>query len=572
MNKIRLGLMLDSFDVPRWEYEMIKNIVESNHTSIILCVIREGPCDSTRIEVSEAGCVGHASAKQSIFKRIWFYRNQLLLTAYQKWERRKQKPNPDALEMVSIASMLKAVPKFSVKVRQGKYTDTIEASDVDVLAGHGLDVLFRVNGFRIIRGEVLTRGARFGVWSYHHGDNTVKRGAPPGLHEFLEGEEHTGAILQQLTDDLDNGIVLSRIHTSTNLLYSHLNLNHLLWRSSTMLSQALQQLHSDRDSFMARVLNDNKTPAFYDRPMYTWPTDKDFIPRLPAIARRHIRVRINDRFYRDYWNVLYSFGPGLSTSFWRYKEARPPAGVYWADPFVLWHEDAHYLFMEEYHYKTGKGRIVVMVSDGKGAFGPAHVALEEEGHLSYPFVFRDGDRIYMVPETNQQRRVTLYEAIEFPYTWRPVRNLLDGERACDATLFCHEGMWWLFVNFADPEWTSFNEQLYLFYSEDLREGTWKPHPLNPIVSDPTGARCAGKIFRHANKIYRPTQDCAQFYGSGIVMKEILELSKDGYKEREVQRFRPHWNSGYSGMHTLNYDHGLTVIDVMTMSSNQAIGK
>jgi methionyl-tRNA formyltransferase len=69
-----------------------------------------------------------------------------------------------------------------------------------------LDVLIRF-GFNILRGEILT-AARYGVWSYHHGDNDYYRGGPAYFWEVLEGNPVSGATLQVLTEELDAGTVL----------------------------------------------------------------------------------------------------------------------------------------------------------------------------------------------------------------------------------------------------------------------------------------------------------------------------------------------------------------------------
>jgi len=84
------------------------------------------------------------------------------------------------------------------------------------IRSYHLDVLVRL-GFRILRGGIL-QAARYGVWSYHHGDNKVNRGGPPGFWEVLEGHAVTGSILQRLNDELDNGTVLCRSFSATDPL------------------------------------------------------------------------------------------------------------------------------------------------------------------------------------------------------------------------------------------------------------------------------------------------------------------------------------------------------------------
>src|SRR6266567_2602478 len=61
----------------------------------------------------------------------------------------------------------------------------------------------------ILAGEILT-AARYGVWSYHHGDNDFYRGGPPHFWELCERAPLSGVILQVLTEELDGGVVLCK--------------------------------------------------------------------------------------------------------------------------------------------------------------------------------------------------------------------------------------------------------------------------------------------------------------------------------------------------------------------------
>jgi len=479
--------------------------------------------------------------------------------------KKEKKPIKDASKMMDACKLLYGCPKIMVNVKKTRNSDYILSKDVDRIAEHRLDVLFRVNGFRIIRGEVLKRGAACGVWSYHHADNRVNRGTPPAFYEFIENKPCTGAVLQILNEDLDNGLVISRVNTATNRLYGNMNLNGLLWRGMNLLPRALALLHlCGVERFMEHVNKSQPSLSFYCHSLRTWPTDRDFLRNLPSLIARHVRQRIQDRFYIDSWEILYRFDRTLSSAFWRYKVLVPPKNVFWADPFPFYHNGCHYVFMEEYEYAKGKGRVVVTSSPDGRRLAQPQVVMDLPFHISYPSVFEHSGRIFMLPETLQNRSVTLYEAHDFPRDWRPIATLLDDCKASDPTLFHHEGRWWLFVSMAEPSWTSINDELFLFSSESLTAGEWKPHPMNPVVSDVRGARCAGNILRHEGKIYRFAQDCSSRYGAGIVAKEIIRLNEFAYEEAEVTEITPAWNRNYRGIHTINYIPGLSVADALRL--------
>src|SRR5262249_26521280 len=91
----------------------------------------------------------------------------------------------------------------------------------------------------ILRGGIL-QCARFGVLSFHHGDNCVNRGGPPGFWEVYHRWTRTGFVVQRLTEELDGGEVLLRGFVPTQathllnraLLYgkSYFHLRRLLER------------------------------------------------------------------------------------------------------------------------------------------------------------------------------------------------------------------------------------------------------------------------------------------------------------------------------------------------------
>src|SRR5262249_32249988 len=153
---------------------------------------------------------------------------------------------------------------------------------------------------------------------------------------------------------------------------------------------------------------------------------------------------------------------------------------------------------------------------------------ERPYHLSYPFLFRHGESIYMIPETGSNRQVELYRARSFPFEWELSRILLEDIELYDVTLLQHKNVWWLFAAAAHDRGSA-HDELVIFYSESL-EGPWKPHPLNPVKSDCRSARPAGAVVTDGERLLRPAQDCERGYGTGLVWLEITELTLDRFIE------------------------------------------
>ena len=72
--------------------------------------------------------------------------------------------------------------------------------------------------------------------------------------------------------------------------------------------------------------------------------------------------------------------------------------------------------MEDYFFSDKRGRIsaIEIKENGHEFLG---VVLEENFHLSFPFVFEDSGNLYMIPETAENQQIRLYECISFPEKW-----------------------------------------------------------------------------------------------------------------------------------------------------------
>ena len=112
----------------------------------------------------------------------------------------------------------------------------------------------------------------------------------------------------------------------------------------------------------------------------------------------------------------------------------PPAGRFYADPFLFQHNGRRFIFFEDYDWSLRRAVICYVEIDAGGRHCPPRVALSADCHLSYPFVFEEGDAIYMLPETAGRRTVELYRAARFPDEWTLDRVLLRDVTATDATL------------------------------------------------------------------------------------------------------------------------------------------
>ena len=65
------------------------------------------------------------------------------------------------------------------------------------------------------------------------------------------------------------------------------------------------------------------------------------------------------------------------------------------------------------------------------------MVLEEQFHLSYPYIFEHEDRVYMIPETNEANEIRLYQAVDFPLIWELKQVLMQNVSAVDTSIFAN---------------------------------------------------------------------------------------------------------------------------------------
>jgi len=541
-SKLRVGLLMDSLTLPAWAYEMLVTVQHSAYAEVKLIVLNDS----------------EEPKRRSLFARVVRNWGIILYLAYCKLEDRVFAPVPNAFEPRNAAELLRDVPVIRAKPRRSKHSDRLEDDDIEKISQYHIDVFVRL-GFRILRGRIL-QAARYGVWSYHHGDNTVNRGVPAGFWEVLEGHPVTGSILQILTEDLDNGTVLCRSFSATDHLSVNRNRNTYYWKSASFLPRKLKELQAlGREEFFRRLGSCNRL-NFYSRRLYVAPRNWEFVALLSKHLVRYGKLKVRNALFPDQWVLLYDLRDGLSESLWRFKRIVPPRDRFWADPHVVHRDGTYYIFVEEFLYRQGKARISLIEMDGKGNYTQPQPVLERPYHLSYPFVFEWNGDWYMIPETSANHTVEVYKCVAFPNRWEFCLTLIENITAVDATPFFDGRKWWLFANVTEQPGASICDELFLFFADTPLSTSWTAHATNPVVSDVRSSRPAGRIFEHGGHLYRPSQNSEGEYGYGLKLNRIVTLSETEYREEEVSSIEPRWARDIRGIHTLSHAQELTVVD------------
>ncbi|XP_077220207.1 glucosamine inositolphosphorylceramide transferase 1-like isoform X2 [Tasmannia lanceolata] len=230
--------------------------------------------------------------------------------------------------------------------------------------------------------------------------------------------------------------------------------------------------------------------------------------------------------------------------------------------------DTLYLFFETKNSVTLQGDIGVAKSTDMGAtWQHLGIALDEEWHLSYPYVFSYLGQIYMMPESSQKGELCLYRALEFPLQWTLERVILK-KPLVDAFIIEYNAIYWLFGSDFSRFGAKKNGELEIWYSSSPLD-PWKPHKQNPIYNTDKsfGARNAGRPFIYNGNLYRMGQDCGQTYGRRVRAFKVEVLTMDEYKEVEVPLGMIEPEKGRNAWNGARYHH----LDAQQLDSGEWIG-
>ncbi|RBW52508.1 hypothetical protein DS906_20305 [Ruegeria sp. A3M17] len=264
---------------------------------------------------------------------------------------------------------------------------------------------------------------------------------------------------------------------------------------------------------------------------------------------------------RESWQLGSSSGP-VSGFHPGKAKGLPRSSCIMADPFLFEHQGQQWVFFEAMNAEDINGRIEVARLEGDCLTEPV-TALKCTYHLSFPFVFRAGDSIFMMPETQAAKRLEIWRCTKFPDEWELHAKAFEGQYLADSSMYLgDDGRWWLITNLSDHfAFQDHSSELYLFEVDGPDLKTIKPHPKNPVVFGSDCARNAGAIIRQGDRLFRPSQNNSHgVYGFGLNLMEIIKLDETEYEERFIRQFTPKDRPGVKGMHHLSVAGGQIVMD------------
>ncbi len=527
---LRFGILVNSNLLKKWQVEIISDLISKGHI-LQLVISPHHMYDYNKIKTSLFNKVFHEKSLYNLFDRL-FLRGGML-------------------ENIDSTNFLSNFEKLEVYYEKlGKHSQIININDVEIIKKYNLDIILRF-GFNILKGEILN-AAKMGIWSFHHDDEQVIRGGPPGFWEIYGNHKVNGILVQRLTEKLDSGLVVSKSYIPVLKHSYKTHLNELLRIGGKQIIMDFERLSKGFSIDFSQIVS--------NAPVFKKPSNIQMLRFLVIVFFNKIAFHAKDLFRHEDWNVGF-----LSVNFDSLISKQKRLVVNWleqndsdifkADPFVFIKNRIPHVIYEEYSYAAATASLVIKnMTDFYDGTTSKH---SESHHLAFPFVIQTQVDLLCIPETTSSGKSKIYKFGNQNHDLVEAGFLDIPYPAIDPVIIFHEGLYWLFCTHKE---FGTNNNLFLYSSNSIFE-KWESHPQNPIVSDVRKSRMAGSVLFVDGKIIRPAQCNDVFYGNGISFHQIDVLDKQSYQESFFGKLEPHELNIYkNGTHTINYLNGHFVVD------------
>lgn len=215
----------------------------------------------------------------------------------------------------------------------------------------------------------------------------------------------------------------------------------------------------------------------------------------------NVAIKQVDDSIIDFPNIVKTFQPiERNEEFW------------FADPILFENDGKVWLFVEAFNINRKKGEIGVFeVVDG--ICTNFRVVLKNTTHLSYPFVFKVDENIYMIPESGDSKTICLYKAICFPDHWKLDTILNQGFAYRDTTVFSKNQSLYALSYLRTDKRKVFHAFQSVLFSLDLNNRQLKK--IYEINDKNKNLRPAGFICCNGKELILTTQKNDKIYGEAV---------------------------------------------------------
>ena len=236
--EIRFAIMCNGHSLEQWQALCVEQLLRLDYVRLVLLIVDDGGWAQSR----SLWMTPFDQWLYALYRRTWFKRGP------RRW--------------VDMGQTFAAAPRIQPHIRtEGKFSQYFDDESLEAICAYDLSFMLRF-GFNIIRGPILT-AARYGVWSFHHGDEMKYRGSPAGFWEIYNGDPTTVAILQRLTNRLDAGIVLKRGYFKT-INHSYIRqIANLYNATSSWPAEVCRDIFGGTADYLAAAPSQTTAPIYH---------------------------------------------------------------------------------------------------------------------------------------------------------------------------------------------------------------------------------------------------------------------------------------------------------------------
>lgn len=227
---------------------------------------------------------------------------------------------------------------------------------------------------------------------------------------------------------------------------------------------------------------------------------------------------------------------------------------WFADPFILDVDDDYvYILAEDFEYEKNYACISKLTVDRSTCkIVDVKKILDDGTHMSFPVIVRKGNDIFVHPENSCTGCLKLYkydrdkEKLEFI-------SVLSDIPLTDAVTLNKDATSTMLATRRDTN-PNGNKLSVL----ELKESKYEE--VRTIQFDSNIARMAGDVFKVKGKLYRPGQDCNEYYGGALIIQEMI-FKNGEYFFKTIRRLTSPHTKMKTGLHTFNMYKDVIVVDI-----------
>ena len=226
---------------------------------------------------------------------------------------------------------------------------------------------------------------------------------------------------------------------------------------------------------------------------------------------------------------------------------------WFADPFILEVTKEHYIVLvEEWFDPIGRGRISkLIVNRNDYKLKDIKTILELDSHLSFPFIQRTREGIYIIPENSATGNLSRYK-YDPKTDIISLDNIICHDCLTDSVPFVYNGKEFMFSTKL-PDANGKGLGIY----KKKNDGTYSQYDTYHFEENIS--RMAGDVFMFEGILYRPAQVCIKSYGDAVSIQKII-CKESTFLFKELRRIYSPSHKYDLGFHTFNVFQNHIVVD------------